>query len=572
MKTITHILLSISLLLLVASCEKEIIPDSTLLAPNLTTNDAEIIGATAIISVIPAEEAQYSKLGICLSTSENMVPCTTYNIYDPEASFYDVTTNRFIFTALDEETTYYYATYIQKRGSILYGNVKSFTTLRTGIFSKKDLIGFRNARNAGENTYLYETKGVINLYTDIDLSDIEHWEPISEIKEGETFKGNGHTISNMKINRNNASNYYGFIGMNSGTITDLHIGEGSRITIRSEEPAYCGGICGAGSHDCYISQCSSRAAITGIGASVYTSGITAALISKSILQLLDIRECINYGRLTGTNVAGISYTASSVSNCQNFGEIQTDPETGEDAANISGISHSCIDIENSQNNANLTGGHYLQGICYTAFSVSNCTNNANLTGGHYLQGICHTAPTVSNCTNNGNLTKGDSISGICHTTIAVSNCENKGELTGTGKQSSCIAGIVNSAYRVTDCTNYKDLKEAESIGGITNINMENAYLTDDAFAYTQITNCHNKGNISQSTYVGGIIAHCQYQYVDIISCTNSGAINGVASYTGGIIGSTGKNVQITLQDNTNGGSVNGQPGSEENAVGGTLPD
>lgn len=146
---------------------------------------------------------------------------------------------------------------------------------KPGIYSLDDLVAFRDERNAGGEASIYKnTQGVITLYTDIDMSSIENWIPIKYINGGETFNGNEHTITNMKVDTEMA--YAGFISENSGTIEYLNIGEGCLV---SGEASYSGGVCGACYNGASVKNCKNAAKVTGI----YAGGIAGVTNTNVVL-------------------------------------------------------------------------------------------------------------------------------------------------------------------------------------------------------------------------------------------------------------------------------------------------
>lgn len=304
MKKITNILLCCSLLLGVnVACEDEVVfwdYNSRMLAPEIITPEPEIAGKTVSISIrnldnlysyfsynwdgekevyFNSVEASY---GICLALSSDMSDGEELNVLNKKKSTSntlslsttsydysytigdgDVLIN--ISSSLKAETTYYYYAYARRGGGTVKGEVKSFTTEElSGIHSLEELIAFRNAYNAGRDVSAYMTGNTIYLLADIDMKDIDNWEPLSELSEGYVFDGYGHTIKNMKISLN--SDYAGFICKNYGTIRNLNIGEGSSV----EGKQYCGGICGE-NYITPIMGCSNAATVTG---SDYVGGIT----------------------------------------------------------------------------------------------------------------------------------------------------------------------------------------------------------------------------------------------------------------------------------------------------------
>ncbi len=148
----------------------------------------------------------------------------------------------------------------------------------------------------------------ITLTSDIDLNNHE-WTPIgSGIKFGDPyadpyyfytfgaiFDGNGHTVSNLKID--SEDEYIGLFGYVTGQIENLGIASGSIQA--SGDALYVGGICGhlTNSNSCTITACYNRADITCLSDEPYAGGICGN-------NQASIVACYNTGNLTGGWVAG----------------------------------------------------------------------------------------------------------------------------------------------------------------------------------------------------------------------------------------------------------------------------
>lgn len=356
MKKITNILLCCSLLLGVnVACTDEFSfwdyhARSWMLTPEITTPEPEIAGETVAISIrnldnlysyfshnwdgkeevyFDSVEASY---GICLALSSDMSDGEELNVLNRKKSAsntFSLSTTSYDYSytigdgdvlinisSLKARTTYYYYAYARRGGSTVKGEVKSFTTEElSGIHSLEELIAFRNAYNTGRDVSAYMTGNTIYLLADIDMKDIDNWEPLSELSEGYVFDGYGHTIKNMKISLN--SDYAGFICKNYGTVRNLNIGEGSSV----EGKQYCGGICGK-NYITPIMGCSNAATVTG---SDYVGGITG------YSSYGNLTNNTNSGSVRGTNnVGGITgYSRyGSLTNNTNSGSVRGKYYTG----------------------------------------------------------------------------------------------------------------------------------------------------------------------------------------------------------------------------------------------------
>ena len=183
----------------------------------------------------------------------------------------------------------------------------------------------------GETATLHKT-AYAKLTADIDMSSvcseaIGSWVPIASYKG--TFDGNGHTLSNLYVNRTTeyvgmfgstsdctiknitfsgvnitGGNYTGIIGsINKCSVTNVTVTDG---VITGDD--YVGGICGSGSEST-ISHCTNHAQVTG----KWNVGGISGQFSKGSSQG-SISHCANYG-----NVEGICYVGGFFGTCLTYG-------------------------------------------------------------------------------------------------------------------------------------------------------------------------------------------------------------------------------------------------------------
>ncbi len=222
------------------------------------------------------------------------------------------------------------------------------------------------------------------LANDIDLSaysEGEGWEPIGS--SGAQFKGifdgNGHTITNLKINR--TTNNVGLFGYATSTIKNVRvecdiIGKGS-----------VGGICGNGAS---FTDCRVSGSITGTGSQV--GGICGCGYSFS--------KCKAEVNVTGDGSVGgiVGYSIGcSINICMVEGEINnTSSNTGGIigyASNYNNNQYYSCSINNciflgTINGKDNTGGVYGNTYNYYLYSISRCFSNATIQGTSHVGGIC----------------------------------------------------------------------------------------------------------------------------------------------------------------------------------------
>lgn len=471
----------------------------------------------------------------------------------------DATWNGNVFECKAEElahlTDYYVRPFfVSTLGRTYYGETQSFATGDKGIYTKEDLIAFRDERNNYRDISFWKnSEGIIKFYSDIDLSSIDNWQPIESIGENEVFDGNGHTIKGVK-------RYYefttygatGFIRFNRGTIKNLTVEaevNWTMGTLENSYSSYIAGICGANYDVGRIDNCVFKGSIIGKNATydsqTYATGICGDNNGN-------ITQCKNYANITnGTNISGIcGYNFRGVINdCDNYGTISCNENFGE----VSGI----------------TAYNYGENAL-----VSDCCNYGNLIGGVYntpgqpriVSGIVqHNFSEVKNCTNEGSIT-GNYAVGIVECNYGtIDNCTNKGTLSCGNGDFSGSYGICSHNYNIVrNCVNESNIVGKNEAAGIVAYN----YATLENY-YPIVDNCTNKGNISAETYAAGIVVRCEGNTTNftVQNCTNTGNIVGGVTYTGGIIGFINTNTFGTYSNNTNGGTVNGEPATESNAIG-----
>ena len=224
------------------------------------------------------------------------------------------------------------------------GEIKGVETKEaiTEIFTKEDMIEFRNTVNAGYN---YEGKTVY-LMNDIDLQGNEEnkWTPIGTSSKyfSGVFDGKENTVNNLYINA--SSNCQGLFGVNYGTIKNVIV-KGNVFN---------------------------------------TAFQTAGIVGKNF-NLVD--NCVNYVNVTNNSttnnqIGGICGTIANgtITNCTNYGKISSKYSH---VGGICGyISKTDFTITNCKNYGNISGYFHVGGIIGATDktgSVANCINDGNIT-------------------------------------------------------------------------------------------------------------------------------------------------------------------------------------------------
>ena len=150
-------------------------------------------------------------------------------------------------------------------------------TTITEINNKYDLLVFRDSVNGGENY----TNTTININVDIDLDGM-NWTPIDNINYDGILQGNGHTISNFTIQKQQYCGFFGSLYDNAEihnlTLDNVTI-QGS-FSIDNTDDIYncCGVLCGLGSNinmsNCNITNCKIDISYsTSTAPSIYIGGL-----------------------------------------------------------------------------------------------------------------------------------------------------------------------------------------------------------------------------------------------------------------------------------------------------------
>ena len=256
-------------------------------------------------------------------------------------------------------------------------------------------------KTGGQLLYAFKQgKGYLKLANDIDLNN-HNWKPYSF---NGSFDGDGHTISNLYINRTDnepcglVRNFYGgeisnltirgvnikstydntgAIAGSGGTLSNCHLvlTSGSKI----EGCEYVGGLIGYGSHtkitNCSVTSLDSETYIYG---TEYVGGICGRSVEATDCHV----SCNIYG---GSCVGGIVGIYGSVEDCFFQGNINGETEVG----GIMGFADNSKIIA-CKVVANIEGEEYVGGICGWGGSQNgNITIIACYSDGHIQIGRAH---------------------------------------------------------------------------------------------------------------------------------------------------------------------------------------
>ena len=452
------------------------------------------------------------------------------------------------------------------------------------IQSIEDLVILSNTVNAGTDSYEGKTFEIqcdlnfasVNSYINPEENDFgdangdgtEETILIKELTEsagfmpigtyGAPFKGNiegnGHTISNLYINR--SSYYQGFIGyvVNVIKVQNLNL---TKINITGNGDV--GGIVGCFNsveETIEISNCQVSGKINGnseIGALV---GLVGDYETTEFDSMLKINNCKSNVEITSKNsmcgmLGKTMYIKRiEIENCENSGNITSSGSSGGIIGGIYSTNDEAI-IKNCCNTGKINNaGSYVGGIVGESYytqktKIENCYNKGDVLGNSYVAGIIGRmakTTTITECYNTASITGEYATGGIAgqyeeqiENGVTIQKCFNTGNIINIIKNGygySNTGGIVgNGSYMTIQmCYNAGNIINGYQSGGIVGSSSSNG----------KIQNCYNTGDIigkEESPYTGGIIGYgsnVTIENVYNIGNIRTQAENETKGYIGGI--------------------------------------
>ena len=168
---------------------------------------------------------------------------------------------------------------------------------------------------------------------------------------------------------------------------------------------------------------------------------------------------------------------------------------------------------------------------------------------------------ISNCHSYVNITAIDgNVGGIVTRNFGlIEDCTNHGNLVG-----GSAGGIFDHGWSNENLTS--ETRNCTNFGRIEALNGDAGGIATDNSGGCIFSNCINEGEVITARVAGGIVGMSS-NGITMTNCENRAAVTGT-NYAGGIIGQlNNSDAPITLTDNTNTGTVNGEPASEDNAIG-----
>lgn len=287
------------------------------------------------------------------------------------------------------------------------------------------------------------------------------------------------------------------------------------------------------------------------------AGYTTAEIENSVNHgKLDLFSNYNSSKfeIFQGGITGLS--ASSIENCKNYNSVTITTETQYYTGNAGGIAGG-IDgnIYNCLNFSNIIAKNYsggIAGLVYSNSEISYCQNNGSISS-YYAGGItgsCSDLSTVDFCINNGVIEGYYAAGGISGRTgfganVTVSHCANNAKIVSKHIGYSSGSGSISYAGGIIGDGSHLNINNCINSGMIIAFN-SNTASSGSSYAYaagivpaSSYVNCENNISIGNSaasidaikgnSYVGGIsltgsqIINC-YQLMDTKSTTENGVM------------------------------------------------
>ena len=433
--------------------------------------------------------------------------------------------------------------------------VSSSTRIRDGQYSITTLEEFEQFAEMSRAAKIQG--GEFVLGADIDLSSYSAGEGFIPIAAGINssadfkceFNGNGHTISNLYINRPDTDNVGLFSLMcdvknlcltNVDVIGGIYTGALMGYTFSNSQVS-----------NCYIASGSVKGTTCVGGLGGRFSGINGIL------------NCYSDAEVSGETKAGgllgeIYLPNGSVINSFSHGNVTASSDY---AGGLIGYTER-VSLENCYAEGNITGKRFVGGVVGKAMEVIavNCFAKGKVTGTSMVGGFAGSAGgsssgnIIENCYAYGEVIGEESVGRFAGLTSGSTNgnglilkaCYALGNVTAT-QQVGGLVGFFSFHNSVYNCSATGTVKGNSCVGG----------LIGDGYAMKEIKNCYSTGDvIAKGNFVGGIIGRTSNSNdTDITGCYSTGNISGVER-VGGVMGFC--DTILSLSDCYSTGNFSGQ--------------
>lgn len=433
--------------------------------------------------------------------------------------------------------------------------VSSSTRIRDGQYSITTLEEFEQFAEMSRAAKIQG--GEFVLGADIDLSSYSAGEGFIPIAAGINssadfkceFNGNGHTISNLYINRPDTDNVGLFSIMcdvKNLCLTNVDVIGGK----------YTGALMGytfsnSQVSNCYIASGSVKGTTCVGGLGGCFSGINGILNCYSDAEVS--------GETKAGGLLGETYLPNgSVINSFSHGNVTASSDY---AGGLIGYTER-VSLENCYAEGNITGKRFVGGVVGKAMELIavNCFAKGKVTGTSSVGGFAGSAGgsssgnIIENCYAYGEVIGEESVGGFAGLTSGSTNgnglilkaCYALGNVTAT-QQVGGLVGFFSFHNSVYNCSATGTVKGNSCVGG----------LIGDGYAMKEIKNCYSTGDvIAKGNFVGGIIGRTSNSNdTDITGCYSTGNISGVER-VGGVMGLC--DTILSLSDCYSTGNISGQ--------------
>ena len=435
--------------------------------------------------------------------------------------------------------------------------VSSSTRIRDGQYSITTLEEFEQFAEMSRAAKIQG--GEFVLGADIDLSSYSAGEGFIPIAAGINssadfkceFNGNGHTISNLYINRPDTDN----VGLFSLMCDVKNLCLTNVDVIGGKSTGALMGYAFSNSPEisnCYIASGSVKGT-TGVG----------GLVGRFSDIDGNILNCYSDAEVSGETKAGgllgeIYLPNGSVINSFSHGNVTASSDY---AGGLIGYTER-VSLENCYAEGNITGKRFVGGVVGKAMEVIavNCFAKGKVTGTSSVGGFAGSAGgsssgnIIENCYAYGEVIGEESVGGFAGLTSGSTNgnglilkaCYALGNVTAT-QQVGGLVGNFSFHNSVYNCSATGTVKGTSCVGG----------LIGDGYAMKEIKNCYSTGDvIAKGNFVGGIIGRTSNSNdTDITGCYSTGNISGVER-VGGVMGFC--DTILSLSDCYSTGNISGQ--------------
>jgi len=437
-------------------------------------------------------------------------------------------------------------------------------TLEESMTAEEWAAGFDGGTGTGSNPYLISSRTTLKFFNEhiqdynyagnnyykltrsIDYGENE-WIPITKPNSITSFDGNGCTISNIKIVKDDRS------GSGSEIFMFSRVKNLKDLTIDNVEFVDGRGTAASTLTAAVFENRTSSDNLTNciLKGTIKLSSSITKFGGFMIYNAGDIQNCKFRATVDANcDLAGIAITNyGGIRSCTNEGTLKS-------TADVAGIViNNSRAIDSCSNEGALTGKNVYGIAVESTQSIADCTNHADLTAESVVCGITGQSGTLlTNCGNLGNL-QGKYAYGIAsgiyqyaQSTTTIENCKNFGRITALDKAAGVLGELNTNSGRgypviLRKCGNEGDvLSTGGTVAGVVaNVSVK------QQIGNVKIEKCYNAGSVimKDSRYWVGGIAGTATGGVTFFECYNEGTIIGIGTFAG-IVGEMNSHYSVAV--------------------------